>query len=331
MHGSSLQHLRHEHRYHVDQSRARRRTLQVILLSAAMMVGEILVGSWTGSMALLADGWHMATHVAAFGIALAAYSFAERHADDPRFTFGTGKVGVLGGFASAVALAAAALMMALESLLRLAEPRQIHYSEALWVAALGLAVNLLSGWMLHTAQDAAPPDGDAQDHGQEQEHDHAHAHVHSHGRDHNLRAATLHVAADAITSLLAIGALLLARGRGWVWLDPLMGLAGAGLILRWSVGLLRETGEILLDGGVSPDLHERVRACIEADGDTRLADLHVWRVGPEQLSAVLSVVADQPRSPAEYKARLSGLTRLAHVVVEVNPCPQGDCHLDGRG
>ncbi|MFA7331713.1 MAG: CDF family Co(II)/Ni(II) efflux transporter DmeF [Candidatus Delongbacteria bacterium] len=324
MHGPSLQHLRHEHRYHVDQSRARRRTFQVILLSAAMMVGEILVGSWTGSMALLADGWHMATHVAAFGIALAAYRFAERHADDPRFTFGTGKVGVLGGFASAVALAAAALMMALESILRLADPRQIHYSEALWVAALGLAVNLLSGWMLHTAEDAAP------DHSHDHHHDHGHAHSHAHGKDHNLRAATLHVAADALTSLLAIGALLLARGRGWVWLDPLMGLAGAGLILRWSIGLLRETGEILLDGGVSPDLREAVRARIEADGDTRLADLHLWRVGPEQLSAVLSVVADQPRSPAEYKARLDGLSRLAHVVVEVNPCPQGDCHLDDR-
>ena len=334
MHGRSLQHLRHEHRFHSDQSRARRRTLQVTVLSAGMMGAEILVGTLTGSMALLADGWHMATHVAAFGIALAAYSFAEKHADNPRFSFGTGKVGVLGGFASAVGLAAAALMMALESLLRLAEPQQIHYTEALWVAALGLVVNLVSGWMLHTAGGHEHAHGHGHGHEHGHHHDHHHEHEHGHdtkpmsraaGQDHNLRAATLHVAADALTSILAIGALLLARGQGWVWLDPIMGLAGAVLILRWSVSLLRETGEILLDGGATADLRQAVAARVESDGDSRLADLHVWNLGPGQLSVVLSVVADHPSAPEVYKARLNDIPGLAHVVVEVNPCPEGPC------
>jgi cation diffusion facilitator family transporter len=374
-HQESLRRLRHDHRFHTPSGRARRRTLQVVILSALMMVGEIVAGAWTGSMALLADGWHMATHVAAFGITLFAYSFAERHADDPRFSFGTGKVGVLGGFASAVALAAAALMMAVESILRLVEPVPIHTGEALVVAALGLVVNLVAGWMLHTAGGHAGHDH-ATDHDQDQdhhrdrdryrdrdrnshpehehecEHEHAHAHEHEHGidydydhdydtdpdsdpvhghghghgHDHNLRAATLHVAADALTSLLAIAALLLARGQGCLWLDAAMGLVGAGLILHWSRGLLRETGEILLDGGVPARRHEEIRARVEADGDSRLADMHVWWLGPGRLSAVLSVVADQARPPEDYKRRLAGLPDLVHVVVEVNACRDGDCH-----
>ncbi len=359
-HAHSLQRLQHAHRFHSHADRARRRTGQVVVLSALMMLGEIAAGAWTGSMALLADGWHMATHVAAFGITLFAYSFAERHADDPRFSFGTGKVGVLGGFASAVALAAAALLMAVESILRLLDPLPIQTGEALVVATLGLVVNLVAGWMLHTAGGHAHHEH-LTDHDQDchrdrdrishPEHEHEHVHGHGHdydydydcdpdsdsdsdgdrmhghgyGHDHNLRAATLHVAADALTSMLAIAALLLARGRGWVWLDPMMGLVGAGLILHWSRGLLRETGEILLDGGVPATLRDEVTNRVEADGDARLADLHLWRVGPGRLSAVLSVVADRPLPPAEYKRRLAGLPGLAHVVVEVNACAHGDC------
>jgi len=321
-HAHSLLRLRHAHRFQGPAGRARRRTLQVVILSAVMMAGEIAAGIWTGSMALLADGWHMATHVAAFGITLFAYSFAERHADDPRFSFGTGKVGVLGGFASAVALAAAALMMAVESVLRLVDPVPIQTGEALVVAGLGLVVNLVAGWMLHTARDSHHHD---HDHNHDSDSEQVHGHGHGHGQDHNLRAATLHVAADALTSLLAIAALLLARGKGWLWLDPAMGLVGAGLILHWSRGLLRETGEILLDGGVPARRSDEIRHLVEGDGDTRLADLHVWWLGPGRLSAVLSVVADCPLPPDDYKRRLAGLPDLVHVVVEVNACQDNDC------
>jgi cation diffusion facilitator family transporter len=322
MHGSALARHRHVHRFQPRQDKARRRTTQVLALTLAMMAVEIVAGTLTGSMALLADGWHMATHAAAFGIALFAYRFAERHADNPRFSFGTGKVGVLGGFASAVALAAAALVMAAESVLRLLSPDPIRFDEAIAVAALGLAVNLASAWMLSRA-------GAGHAHGHEPGHGHEHAHDHGHGhdqgRDHNLRGAFLHVLADALTSVLAIAALLLGRNLGWVWLDPAMGLVGAALILRWSAGLLQETALILLDGGAEEELRGAIQAAVEADGDARLADLHVWHIGPDHLSVALSLVADHPRAPEHYKGLLAALPRLSHVVVEVNPCADGPC------
>ena len=331
MHGSALERHRHHHRFLRQQGRARRRTGQVLALTLVTMAVEIAAGLATGSMALLADGWHMGTHAAAFGIALFAYRFAERHADNPRFSFGTGKVGVLGGFASAVALAVAALMMAAESVLRLVAPTAIHFNQAIGVAVLGLAVNLVCAWMLSRADEQSDSEGlaPAHQHDHHHEHDHDHDHHHhapaGHGHDHNLRGALLHVLADALTSVLAIAALLLGRNLGWVWLDPVMGLAGAALILRWSAGLLRETALILLDGGADEELRRSVAKAVERDGDARLADLHVWHLGPDDLSVALSVVADHPRPPDYYKEQLAGIALLSHVLVEVNPCRDGPC------
>lgn len=333
MHEPSLDRHRHHHRTHDARTREQRLTGLVLGLTLLTMGAEVVAGMVTGSMALLADGWHMATHAAAFAIALFAWRFAERHGDDPHFSFGTGKVGVLGGFASAVALAVAALMMAVESILRLVRPESIRFDEAILVAVLGLAVNLASAWLLAKA-------GSGHSHEHEHRHDQGqeiasrdsrtrlecegHGHGHGH-QDHNLRGALLHVLADALTSVLAIAALVAGRLWGWVWLDPLMGLVGAALILRWSMSLLKETALILLDGGADEATRNRIRHLVECDGDARVADLHLWQLGPERLSVALSLVADRPLPPEHYKQRLRDLPGLVHVVVEVNPCASGDC------
>lgn len=311
MHVHTLERLRHSHDFAIDHEEAEKSTTRVMILTATMMVVEIVAGAVYGSMALLADGWHMATHVAAFGIALFAYRYARSHADNPRFTFGTGKVSVLGGFASAVALAVVALVMALESVLRMLEPQAIQFNQAIGVAAAGLAVNLASGWMLRGGS-----------HG----HDHGHGHgPASHHHDHNLRAAYLHVLADALTSMFAIVALVAGKFFGWVWLDPVMGLVGATVITRWSWGLMRETSRILLDGGADPRTREAIRSAIERNADNRVADLHVWYVGPQHLSAAVSVVTDHPAPPESYKDLLRDIPGLSHVLVEVNPCADEAC------
>lgn len=309
MHHDDFKIGRHAHDFGGATHHAERRTRGVLWLTAAMMVIEIIAGMAYGSMALLADGWHMATHVAAFGIAVFAYRYARQHAHDPRFTFGTGKVSVLGGFASAMALGAVAVLMVLESLIRLFEPHAIHFNQAIWVAVLGLLVNLASGALLAG--------------GHAHEHDHEEHHAHHH--DHNLRAAYLHVLADALTSVLAIAALLAGKYAGWMWLDPAMGLVGAAVIGRWALGLLRDTGAILLDSHVDEATLKRVSALIEADADNRVADLHLWYVGPAQLAASISVVTHQPRAPAYYKQLLAPMPELAHVQVEVNPCIDPQC------
>jgi cation diffusion facilitator family transporter len=311
MHISTLESWRHSHNYLIDTGRAEKSTLRVMVMTAAMMVVEIVAGMIFGSMALLADGWHMATHVAAFGITLFVYRYARSHAENPRFTFGTGKVSVLGGFASAVALAVVALVMALESLLRLFQPEAIHFNEAIGVAVAGLLVNLVSGYMLH-------------EHQHHDEHDHQH-HGHEHGHDHNLRAAYLHVLADALTSLLAIVALTIGKIWGWIWLDPVMGLVGAAVIGRWAYGLLKDTGTMLLDGSADETTVAAIRQAIEEDADNRLTDLHVWHVGPAAYSAGLALVTHCPQHPDHYKNLLGHIPHLAHVLVEVNPCPGESC------
>lgn len=234
MHLQDVRRWQHTHRFTSDSASAEQSATRVMLLTAGMMLVEIVAGMLFGSMALLADGWHMATHVAAFGITLFAYRYARSHADNPRFTFGTGKVSVLGGFASAVALAVVALVMALESVLRMVEPQEIRFNEAIGVAAIGLLVNLVCGMLLHGHHD----------HDVHADCDHDGHHHH----DHNLRAAYLHVVADALTSVFAIVALVSGKYFGWVLLDPLMGLVGAAVISRWAWGLVRDTGHILLDG-----------------------------------------------------------------------------------
>lgn len=322
-HQSTLQRWRHDHDFLPDRSAAERSTAWVMLLTGATMVVEIVGGVLSGSMALLADGWHMGTHVAAFAITIYAYRYARQHRDDPRFTFGTGKVTELGGFASALALAFVALLMLLESAQRLFEPRDIAFDEALWVAVLGLTVNVVSALIL------AREGGHHHDH----DHDHDHAHDHDHGEDHNLRAAYLHVIADALTSVLAIVALLAGKLAGWTWLDPVMGIVGALLILRWAQGLARTTAAVLLDGVARDDVRERIRSALERHPDAvrrgdSIADLHVWAVGPNRLAVSLAIVADDPDTPAAYRRRLADIHSLAHVVVEVNRCDDPLCRKE---
>ena len=280
-----------------------RRTWMVVGLTAITMVVEITAGSWFNSMALLADGWHMATHAGAMGLSALAYRFARRHARNPRFTFGTGKVGDLAAFSSGIILAVAAVMIGWESLTRLAQPVTIAFGEAVVVAVLGLIVNLVSAGMLWSRHD--------HDHG------HGHAHDHVHHADHNIRSAFIHVVADALTSVLAIVALGAGLWFGAVWLDPLMGLVGAAVILHWSVGLMRDTGGILLDMEAGGDLAGRIRAEIESKDGDRVADLHVWRVGPGHFAAIVAIVTRRATDAAELKVALKARYPLAHLTVEV--------------
>jgi cation diffusion facilitator family transporter len=308
MHIHTLDQWRHSHDFPIDTAQGEKRTSYVVMLTTAMMVVEIAAGYLFGSMALLADGWHMGTHVAALGISLFAYRYARQHSGNPYFNFGTGKVSSLGGFASAAALAVVALWMGLESLQRLLSPQQIHFDEAILVAAAGLGVNLLSAWLL----------GGARSHDPHQRHA-------AHHHDHNLRAAYLHVLADALTSLLAILALLCGRAVGWVWMDALVGVVGAVVISQWSLGLVRETSGVLLDATPDRRLASAIRNSIESDADNRISDLHLWRVGPNHFAVIVSLVTHQPRDPAHYKALLHGLSGLGHITVEVNHCPGETC------
>ncbi len=313
MHTRALDQWRHSHAFHGDSSRGERRTFWVVILTACMMVVEISAGYLFGSMALLADGWHMGTHVAALSITLFAYRYARSHADNPQFSFGTGKVGSLGGFASAVALAIVAVLMGVESMQRLLAPQSIHFDEAILVAVVGLVVNLLSAWLLQGGSE----------HHHHHHNDHHHHDGHHHHQDHNLRAAYLHVLADALTSLLAIVALLCGKALGWIWMDALMGIVGAVVITRWSLGLLRETSGVLLDHSADRELLEQVRQSIESDADNRIADLHVWRVGNNQFAAIISLVTHQPRDAAHYRGLLAQFGRLVHTTVEVHRCESG--------
>lgn len=286
-----------------------RRTRWVVLLTAVMMVGEILAGYWTGSMALLADGFHMATHAGALAVAAAAYAYARRHARNPAFSFGTGKVGDLAGFASAMALGLIALGIAVESVVRLLQPTTVAFGEATLVAIVGLLVNLASAALLSG--------GHHHHHGHHHDHDHDHEHHHGHGHagDNNLRSAYMHVLADALTSVLAIAALLAGRYLGWQWMDPVMGLVGAVVIARWSWTLMRDTAAVLLDR-TDDHVAEEVRELIETPGDARLADLHVWRVGPEAHAAIVSVVTGGLVTQETIRARLAPVHELAHLTIE---------------
>ncbi len=279
--------------------RGERSTWWVIALTVIMMVAEISAGMIFGSMALLADGWHMGTHAAALGITVMAYWLARRHAGNPQFVFGTGKIGVLGGYTSAIVLAIVALLMAAESVARLIQPRPIQFNESILVAILGLIVNLVSAFILENGQ---------HHHG-----DHGHGH-----HDHNLKAAYMHVLADALTSLLAIVALTAGKFLGWIWLDPVIGIVGAGVILKWSQGLLRDTSRILLDRNIDLDQVEALYQSLSQEETDRVADLHVWRINPGQTAAVVRIDSTTPKSPDFYKQRLRNVAPLDHVTVEVN-------------
>jgi cation diffusion facilitator family transporter len=270
------------------------------------MVAEIVGGTMFGSMALVADGWHMATHAGALAMAALAYRFARRHADDERFGFGTGKFGDLAGYSSAMILAVIALLVGYESFARLLDPVSIGFDQAIAIASVGLGVNLASAWLLRE-DPAHAHHADA----------HGHGNVHHHHYDHNLRAAYAHVLADALTSLLAIAALLAGRLFGWVWMDPAMGLVGAVIIAHWSVGLLRSSAAVLLDTVPCERLAAQLKGRLE-QGTDRVADLHLWRLGPGHLGVVASVVSDSPQPPDTYKARLAGVAGLSHVTIEVH-------------
>lgn len=321
MHSHDIDRYAHSHRFAgAAEQDSERRTLLVVALTGAMMVAEIVAGILTGSMALLADGWHMGSHFAALGLAAFAYRFARSHAENRSYTFGTGKVGPLAGFASAVVLGLIALGMAYESTLRLVNPVEIAFGTALIVAAVGLAVNLASALLLrgHHHHDHGHHDQDHHDH--DNHHGHAHHHDEGHHHDHNLRAAYVHVLADALTSVLAILALAGGAVLGIRWLDPVMGLVGAAVILWWSWGLIRNSSSVLLDREASAATAEAVRSLIEADADNRVADLHLWQVGTGHLALIVSVVTHHPRPPAHYKALLAPIGNLSHVTVEVVPC-----------
>jgi cation diffusion facilitator family transporter len=305
MHTHSLEPWTHDHVFLGHQHlRNERRTWFVVAITAIMMVGEIAAGSYFGSMALLADGWHMATHAAALGIAATAYLFARQQARNSRFAFGTGKFGDLAAFSSAIILAMIAVQVAYESAVRLVHPVPIAYGEAILVATLGLGVNLVSAWLLR----------DDHDHG------HGHSHGQHHHRDNNLRAAYVHVLADAATSILAILALVMAMLLQWVWADPAVGIVGSLVIASWAYGLIRDSGAVLLDVSADKTIETVIRDRLETKGD-RVTDLHLWQVGPGHRAAVISIVTDNPLPPATYKRRLQGLRGLSHVTVEVEMCP----------
>lgn len=301
MHNHALDPWQHSHNFVTDYHLGEKNTTRVMVLTAVMMLIEIITGMWFGSMALLADGWHMATHVAAFSIALFTYRYVRGNANNPRYTFGIGKAGVLGGFASAVALAVVALLMAMESIVRMLDPQAIHFNEAIGVAVIGLIVNLVSGWMLDDHHDT----------------DHEHEH-----QDHNMRAAYMHVLADALTSIFAIIALIAGKYFGWIWLDPIMGVVGAIVISRWSYGLVRDTSHILLDGGVDEQTRALIQQTIEQDADNRITDLHVWHISTDHYSASVSLITHHPQPPEYYKQLLKDIPHLVHVVIEVNQCQQ---------
>ena len=320
MHSHSLDQWTHDHVFlGPKHDRNERRTWFVVALTAVMMVGEIVAGSLFGSMALLADGWHMATHAAALGIAAAAYLFARQHARNSRFAFGTGKFGDLAAFSSAIILSLIAVQIFYESVIRLVHPVAIAYGEAIAVAALGLGVNLISAWLLRDSHD--------HDH-----HGHGHSHGSSHGsspghrhHDNNLRAAYIHVLADAATSVLAIAALVIAMYSQWVWADPAVGIIGSLVIASWAFGLIRDSGAVLLDVSVDKNLEAVIRDRLETRGD-RVTDLHLWQVGPGHRAAVISVISDHPLPSATYKRRLNGLRGLSHVTIEVELCPHPPLH-----
>jgi cation diffusion facilitator family transporter len=307
---------RHEHVFlGAAHDRNQRRTMIVVAITAATMVIEIGAGWIFGSMALLADGFHMSTHAGALLVAAWAYRYARQHQHDPAYSFGTGKVGDLAAFASAIVLGVVAILIAADAVWRIADPIAIQFSGALWIANIGLVVNIVSAALLHEGHGHSHGHDHAHNddsHGHEN-HDHHHAHE---SRDHNLRAAYIHVFADGVTSVLAIGALVAGRFLHWVWLDPAVGILGAAMIASWSITLMRASGGVLLDAVPDAKLADTIRGRLERDG-SRVTDLHLWQVGPGHTAAVISLVSREPETSSRYKAALADIDGLSHVTIEV--------------
>ena len=319
MHTHDLSRWTHDHVFDDGNHAAERGTRAVMWITAAMMVVEIAAGWWFNSMALLADGWHMSSHAVAIGLSAFAYAAARRYARDPRFAFGTWKIEVLSGFASAIFLLGVAAMMVFGSVERMFSPQPIHYQEAIIVAAIGLLVNIVCAVILGGAHDHHHHHGAHDGH-----HDHDHHHDHAHHHDLNLKSAYVHVLADAATSVLAIVALAGGWVYGWSWLDPLMGIVGAVLVAVWAKNLLAETGKVLLDREMDHPVVQEIREAVETgpeDGHTQLADLHVWRVGRKKYACALSVVThDAALTPTRVRSRLAVHDEIVHATIEIHQC-----------
>ncbi|HET6430949.1 CDF family Co(II)/Ni(II) efflux transporter DmeF [Dyella sp.] len=306
----------HDHAFHDGNAVGERNTRRVVAITLVMMVVEIAGGYTLNSMALLADGWHMSSHALALGLSLAAYALARRLSGDRRFAFGTWKIEVLAGYTSALGLIVVAVLMLVQSVERLLTPGAIHYDEAIAIAALGLAVNLLCAWLLEDGHHGHDH-GHGHDHHGHDHHSHAHG---DHHHDINLRSAYLHVIADAATSLLAIAALIGGKYFGAAWLDPLMGMLGAVLVTRWAVGLMRQSARVLLDAEMDAPVVAEIREVVDqALPATAISDLHVWRVGKGRYACILALVSNAPLSAHEVRHRLSVHEELVHVTVEINP------------
>ena len=299
----------HSHRFDEGNPLAERNTLPAVVLTAVMMVVEIAGGWYYNSMALLADGWHMSSHTLALGLSLVAYMAARRLSGHARFAFGTWKIEILGGYTSAVLLVGVALLMAFQSVERLLSPTPIHYDEAIGIAVVGLLVNLACAWLLRGAHHH----GHGHDHGHDHDHDHHH-------QDLNLRSAYLHVVADAATSVLAIAALFGGKLWGADWLDPVMGLVGAALVGTWAVGLLRDSGRVLLDAEMDAPVVQEIRDVIAASPlRATITDLHVWRVGTAKYACIVALSTDDPHAtPDDFRRQIAIHEELVHISVEVN-------------
>ncbi|MBO9662906.1 CDF family Co(II)/Ni(II) efflux transporter DmeF [Dokdonella sp.] len=318
----------HTHRFDTGNPLAERNTRRAMTLTAVMMVVEIAGGWWFNSMAVLADGWHMSSHALALGLSAFAYSFARRHAHDHRFAFGTWKIEILGGYTSAILLLGVAALMAFQSAERLLVPQPIQYAQAIAIAVVGLAVNLVCAWWLHDHHDHDHHDHAHQDRG----HDHADERHGAHHHDLNLRSAYLHVLADAATSVLAIVALTGGWLWGAAWLDPIMGIVGAVLVTLWAVGLLRDSGRVLLDAEMDAPVVAEIREVVEQGAvPARITDLHVWRVGRGQYACVLSLVTTAAVGAEFFRQALSVHEELVHVTVEVEVCPAAAVEVSPSG
>jgi cation diffusion facilitator family transporter len=315
MHTKDISPYQHSHIFSLTEGKAERRTFWVVILTLAMMFVEIIAGWLYHSMALLADGWHMSTHALALTISLLAFIFARRHASDRSYTFGTWKLEVLGGFTSGIILGFVGLFMGYVSIVRLFQPLEIRYNEAILIAVIGLAVNVLSMLLLNIKKE------NHHHHHDHNEHDHGHHHEHE---NLNLKAAYIHVLADAMTSVFAIFALLGGKLMGWNWLDPIMGIAGAFLVIRWTYFLLKETGVILLDKDAGDSVAGKIKNSIESDSDTRISDLHVWKVGMNKYACIVSIVASNPRDLKYYKDILGAYNEIVHLTVEISKCEDAE-------
>lgn len=297
----------HSHNFTLHNHQGERRAYYVLLLTIVTMVIEIIAGTVYGSMALLADGWHMGTHAVAFIITIFAYQYARKHANNESFTFGTGKASVLGGFTSAIALGLVALIMLAESVHRLMSPQIIHFNEAIMIAVIGLSVNIISVFLL-------------KDDHQHHHHGHDH-HGHDHHHDHNLKAAYFHVLADALTSLLAIVALIAGKYWGWNWIDALMGIVGSVIITRWAIALIQQTSPILLDASIAPEYQRRIISTLEIEDD-KISDIHIWKISADHYAAIISLVTHTPKPIDHYKQLITKFDKIHHLTIEVNQCTE---------